>query len=102
MVDGRASPGDMCENARYGNVVFMPRYSRMILIFSPLCSGLSPEIVHFRINSDGISGSSVPQDWYIKGASWVSLRICGVCRGVNASCHRPGSPPPYDARYILR
>ncbi|KAI0658396.1 glycoside hydrolase [Cubamyces menziesii] len=46
-------------------------------------TGLSPEIVHFRIPSDGLAGSSMPNDWYIKGA-------------------RPGAPPPYDARYILR
>ncbi|KAI0370015.1 glycoside hydrolase [Pilatotrama ljubarskyi] len=46
-------------------------------------SGLAPEIVHFRIPRDGLSGSSMPNDWYIKGA-------------------RPGAPAPYDARYILR
>ncbi|KAI8981325.1 glycoside hydrolase [Trametes punicea] len=46
-------------------------------------TGLSPEIVHFRIPSDGLSGSSMPNDWYIKGA-------------------KPGAPAPYDARYILR
>jgi len=46
-------------------------------------TGLSPEIVHFRIDSDRISGSSTPQDWYIKGAA-------------------AGRMPPYDARYILR
>ncbi|KAI0673906.1 glycoside hydrolase [Trametes maxima] len=46
-------------------------------------TGLSPEIVHFRIPSDGLMGSSMPNDWYIKGA-------------------RPGAPAPYDARYILR
>ena len=36
-------------------------------------TGLSPEIVHFRIPSDNVVGSSVPQDWYIKGAQYVSL-----------------------------
>ncbi|KAH9854342.1 glycoside hydrolase [Lenzites betulinus] len=46
-------------------------------------TGLSPEIVHFRIPGDKVSGSSVPDDWYIKGA-------------------KPGAPPSYDARYILR
>ncbi|KAI0354739.1 glycoside hydrolase [Trametes cingulata] len=46
-------------------------------------TGLAPEIVHFRIPRDGLSGSSMPNDWYIKGA-------------------RPGAPAPYDARYILR
>ncbi|KAI0830846.1 glycoside hydrolase [Trametes gibbosa] len=46
-------------------------------------TGLSPEIVHFRIPSDGLSGSNMPDDWYIKGA-------------------RAGQPAPYDARYILR
>jgi len=46
-------------------------------------TGLSPEIVHFRINSDGISDPSAPHDWYIKGAAI-------------------GKAPPYDARYILR
>ncbi|KAJ3772466.1 glycoside hydrolase [Lentinula raphanica] len=50
-------------------------------------TGLSPEIVHFRIPSDGtfdaLSKSGVPVDWYIKGAS-------------------PGVEAPYDARYILR
>ncbi|KAI0713189.1 glycoside hydrolase [Cerioporus squamosus] len=46
-------------------------------------TGLAPEIVHFRIPSDGVVGSGVPQDWYIKGA-------------------QPGAPAPYDARYILR
>ncbi|KAF8079215.1 glycoside hydrolase [Lyophyllum atratum] len=47
-------------------------------------TGLSPEIVHFRIPSDGMdSNSMAPSDWYIKGA-------------------RPGDFPPYDARYMLR
>lgn len=34
-------------------------------------TGLSPEIAHFRIPSDGIVGSTVAQDWYIKGARYV-------------------------------
>ncbi|KZT01183.1 glycoside hydrolase family 47 protein [Laetiporus sulphureus 93-53] len=42
-------------------------------------TGLSPEIVHFRVPGDGIESK---HDWYIKGA-------------------RPGHTP-YDARYILR
>ncbi|KAL1951025.1 hypothetical protein VTO73DRAFT_174 [Trametes versicolor] len=46
-------------------------------------TGLSPEIVHFRVPKDGLSGSNMPDDWYIKGA-------------------KPGAPAPYDARYILR
>ncbi|KAF8226672.1 glycoside hydrolase family 47 protein [Tricholoma matsutake] len=47
-------------------------------------TGLSPEIVHFRIPSDGMSRKAmVPSDWYIKGA-------------------RQGEFPPYDARYMLR
>ncbi|KAJ4489220.1 glycoside hydrolase [Lentinula lateritia] len=50
-------------------------------------TGLSPEIAHFRIPSDGmidvLSKSGVPADWYIKGAS-------------------PGAEAPYDARYMLR
>ncbi|KAG2358723.1 hypothetical protein BDR07DRAFT_1489089 [Suillus spraguei] len=46
-------------------------------------TGLAPEIAHFRIPGDGVDGSVAPADWYIKGAS-------------------PGSPPPFDARYILR
>ncbi|KAF9787128.1 glycoside hydrolase [Thelephora terrestris] len=46
-------------------------------------TGLPPEIVHFRIASDGIDDSLTPHDWYIKGAA-------------------PGEPPPYDARYALR
>ncbi|KAG5653419.1 hypothetical protein H0H81_000530 [Sphagnurus paluster] len=46
-------------------------------------TGLSPEIVHFRYEGDGTTGTS-KRDWYIKGA-------------------RPaGEEPPYDARYILR
>jgi hypothetical protein len=33
------------------------------------CSGLAPEIVHFRIPSDGVEVSALaPMDWYIKGA----------------------------------
>ncbi|KZT27657.1 glycoside hydrolase family 47 protein [Neolentinus lepideus HHB14362 ss-1] len=49
-------------------------------------TGLAPEIVHFRIPSDGVDAmlqGQAPQDWYIKGA-------------------RPGQFPPLDARYILR
>ncbi|KAG6835146.1 hypothetical protein H0H93_004448 [Arthromyces matolae] len=47
-------------------------------------TGLSPEIVHFRIPSDGMDDySHMPSDWYIKGS-------------------RPGEHPPYDARYMLR
>ncbi|EPQ60212.1 glycoside hydrolase family 47 protein [Gloeophyllum trabeum ATCC 11539] len=49
-------------------------------------TGLAPEIVHFRIPSDGVDSmlqGQAPQDWYIKGA-------------------RPRQFPPLDARYILR
>jgi len=47
-------------------------------------TGLSPEIAHFRIPSDGMDKMpNAPPDWYIKGAA-------------------PGTPPPYDARYMLR
>ncbi|KDQ62916.1 glycoside hydrolase family 47 protein [Jaapia argillacea MUCL 33604] len=46
-------------------------------------TGLAPEIVHFRIPSDGLSEFMAPTDWYIKGA-------------------RKGAPASYDARYILR
>ena len=56
------------------------RASRTILILQMMlevdeqcyvsgCSGLSPEIVHFRIPSDGMDQSPIaPHDWYIKGA----------------------------------
>jgi mannosyl-oligosaccharide alpha-1,2-mannosidase len=33
-------------------------------------SGLSPEIVHFRIPTDGMDVQSMPHDWYIKGARY--------------------------------
>ncbi|THV00628.1 glycoside hydrolase [Dendrothele bispora CBS 962.96] len=46
-------------------------------------TGLSPEIVYFRVPEDGMDIDSAPSDWYIKGA-------------------QPYAPPPYDARYILR
>ncbi|KAF9469504.1 glycoside hydrolase family 47 protein [Collybia nuda] len=47
-------------------------------------TGLSPEVVHFRIPSDGMEGNPMaPTDWYIKGA-------------------QAGAFPPYDARYMLR
>ena len=37
-------------------------------------SGLSPEIVHFRIPSDGME-NHMPRDWYIKGARFVLSNI---------------------------
>ncbi|KAF8167279.1 glycoside hydrolase family 47 protein [Crassisporium funariophilum] len=47
-------------------------------------TGLAPEIVYFRVPSDGMDGYAMaPADWYIKGAA-------------------PGVFPPYDARYMLR
>ncbi|EDR15965.1 glycoside hydrolase family 47 protein, partial [Laccaria bicolor S238N-H82] len=47
-------------------------------------SGLSPEIVYFRVPSDGMDGYDIaPSDWYIRGA-------------------QEGEFPPYDARYMLR
>ncbi|KAG1742756.1 glycoside hydrolase family 47 protein, partial [Suillus paluster] len=46
-------------------------------------TGLAPEIAHFRIPGDRMDDSVAPADWYIKGA-------------------RPDTPPPFDARYILR
>ncbi|KAG5351033.1 hypothetical protein C0989_008228 [Termitomyces sp. Mn162] len=62
-------------------------FSPVAIVYPPLMSmrrGLSPEIVHFRIPSDGLDSSTyAPADWYIKGA-------------------RPGESPPYDARYMLR
>ena len=37
-------------------------------------SGLSPEIVYFRVLSDGMDGYDIaPSDWYIRGAQYVSL-----------------------------
>lgn len=39
--------------------------------------GLSPEIVHFRIASDGMDEMpNAPPDWYIKGARYVTPRHC--------------------------
>ncbi|KIM47401.1 glycoside hydrolase family 47 protein [Hebeloma cylindrosporum] len=47
-------------------------------------TGLSPEIVYFRVPSDGMDVlPNAPTDWYIKGAAI-------------------GEFPPYDARYMLR
>ncbi|KAH7915749.1 glycoside hydrolase family 47 protein [Hygrophoropsis aurantiaca] len=51
-------------------------------------TGLSPEIVHFRMPGDDLDAhvaatGEMPTDWYIKGS-------------------KPGSPPSLDARYILR
>ncbi|KAF9478073.1 glycoside hydrolase family 47 protein [Pholiota conissans] len=47
-------------------------------------TGLSPEIVYFRVASDGMDVlPNAPPDWYIKGAAI-------------------GEFPPYDARYMLR
>ncbi|KAF8195091.1 glycoside hydrolase [Pholiota molesta] len=47
-------------------------------------TGLSPEIVYFRVPSDGMDVlPNAPPDWYIKGAAI-------------------GEFPPYDARYMLR
>ena len=73
MADRCAPAGDMREDARYTNVIVIPHCNYTVLMLLSLRSGLSPEIVHFRIDSDGISGSSTPQDWYIKGAAWVPL-----------------------------
>ncbi|KAH9486193.1 Mannosyl-oligosaccharide 1,2-alpha-mannosidase [Psilocybe cubensis] len=47
-------------------------------------TGLSPEIVYFRVPSDGMDAyPQAPTDWYIRGAA-------------------AGEFPPYDARYMLR
>jgi len=47
-------------------------------------TGLSPEIVHFRIPTDNLDQQGkIPHDWYIKAA-------------------KPGEDASYDARYILR
>ncbi|PFH45060.1 glycoside hydrolase family 47 protein [Amanita thiersii Skay4041] len=52
-------------------------------------TGLSPEIVYFRVDDDGLE-DTYKGDWYIKGAY-----------GVSRSGH-PMTMAPYDARYILR
>ena len=49
-------------------------------------TGLAPEIVHFRIPSDGVVGSGVPSDWYIKGARYV-LVAQSPAAGLNAHAH---------------
>ena len=69
MANGCAPAGDMREDPRYTDVAAIPRCNCTALMRLSLCSGLSPEIVHFRIENDGINGSSAPQDWYIKGAA---------------------------------
>lgn len=74
LADGCAPSGDMRKDARHTNVTVISYCNRTALTLFSLSSGLSPEIVHFRIESDGISDSSTPQDWYIKGAMWVPLR----------------------------
>ncbi|KAF9535618.1 glycoside hydrolase family 47 protein [Crepidotus variabilis] len=49
-------------------------------------TGLSPEIVYFRVPSDGMNAMpNAPPDWYIRGAQLA-----------------PGELPPYDSRYMLR
>jgi hypothetical protein len=49
--------------------------SRALLLiqFARARSGLAPEIVHFRIPSDGLDDKedTMPHDWYIKGARCV-------------------------------
>ena len=45
-------------------------------------TGLSPEIAHFRIPGDKVVGSSVPSDWYIKGAKYVTVSFACVCDAV--------------------
>ena len=62
-------------------------------------SGLSPEIVHFRIPSDGME-NHMPRDWYIKGARYVLSNV-HVYPYMNTLV-RPGAYPPLDARHILR
>ncbi|KAJ3489749.1 hypothetical protein NLI96_g1889 [Meripilus lineatus] len=52
-------------------------------------TGLSPEIVHFRIPTDGIDDAVAPGD-------------CRLTTYNVEISNRPGAPPPYDARYILR
>ncbi|GLB43628.1 putative glycosyl hydrolase 47 family protein [Lyophyllum shimeji] len=68
-------------------------------------TGLSPEIVHFRIPSDGMDHNSMaPADWYIKGARQVfpfSMSF-GYELEHFACFASPGEFPPYDARYMLR
>ncbi|KJA19241.1 glycoside hydrolase family 47 protein [Hypholoma sublateritium FD-334 SS-4] len=47
-------------------------------------TGLAPEIVYFRVASDGMDSiPGAPSDWYIKGAPVSEF-------------------PPYDSRYMLR
>ena len=82
MADGCAPAGDMREDPRYANVNVVPRCDYTVLTLFCLRSGLSPEIVHFRIESDGMSDSSAPQDWYIKGAACVPLSPWGRPRGL--------------------
>ena len=82
MADGCAPAGDMREDPRYANVTVTPRCDYTVLTLFSLHSGLSPEIVHFRIESDGMSDSSAPQDWYIKGAACVPLSPWGRPRGL--------------------
>jgi len=72
----------MREDPGYTNVTVVPRYNCTMLMLISLRSGLSPEIVHFRIESDGISDCSAPQDWYIKGAACVPLSPWGGPRGL--------------------
>ncbi|KAJ6568802.1 glycoside hydrolase [Mycena capillaripes] len=65
---------DTYRTARY---VYSPSFGFLCSLSA--CSGLSPEIVHFRETIDSGAG-----DWFIKDAK------------------PPGEPPVYDARYILR
>jgi mannosyl-oligosaccharide alpha-1,2-mannosidase len=64
--------------------------------------GLSPEIVHFRIPSDGMDEMlNAPLDWYIKGARYV-FRSETVHHHLLKLIFSRGEPPPYSARYMLR
>lgn len=59
----------MCENTRHTNVAPASRSDRTMLMLSSSLSGLSPEIVHFRIPGDGINDALAPDDLYIKGSA---------------------------------
>ena len=85
------SAGQMREDPRYTNVTVLPRCNYTVLTLLSLCSGLSPEIVHFRIESDGISDSSAPQDWDTKRAACVPLSPWGRPRGLGHCVTAPGT-----------
>lgn len=89
------------------NIIFKKKWTLVWAHHHFLFSGLSPEIVHFRVGNAGqLLQGPASSDWYIKEAKYVPITTLHSYFCFLPYCateiYRDKEDDSYDARYMLR